>query len=502
MSRENEMPNDQETFDYFRYRPTDEVMLDMDMQYNYDQIENYSTNNLDNKEGIIDLASAVKFLTERQDDIKTYPPNKDLFGDFSSEDRLASIYEMVAKSVDIVSYNHGEDEYKSNITAADKTSPIEHIRAGNQRRIIESMKNGDLNTIIKENFSNYQNQLANELGTDKTQSKMQDDFANQIREINAEMEMHYNEQTHNEQTHDTDDYILDEMTVDEVPILLEKVNEKTAKSLTISPSEIDQLNISIQQAYHQMSHDHAMGELKVYIAQGSVDLLKNLRENMNVGLNDKDIPAYAEKEIGTKKTYDEVMDEYVTEKTNFDEKVLYDKETLFDTVYALQTYNFNEVSGSNKRNPVLITEETKLLLGDDYKQFCDDKFNQKLDNLEQKHTEKSLFGIDVTKLLDDDSKKLDNSKQKDTNKSLLGLDVTKLLGDDDKKLDNVEHTDKSLFGVDVTKSNLDEKQAQQEAVSEPVSTPQKSKGRSVPSEFEDLAEQDLAKGDTDYLPKD
>ena len=159
-------------------------------------------------------------------------------------------------------------------------------------------------------------------------------------------------------------------------------------------------------------------------------------------------------------------------------------------------------SGSNKRNPVLITEETKLLLGDDYKQSCDDKFNQKLDNLEQKHTEKSLFGIDVTKLLDDDSKKLDNSKQKDTNKSLLGLDVTKLLGDDDKKLDNVEHTDKSLFGVDVTKSNLDEKQAQQEAVSEPVSTPQKSKGRSVPSEFEDLAEQDLAKGDTDYLPKD
>lgn len=492
MSRENEIPNDQETFDYFRYRPTDEVIMDMDMQYNYDQIESYATDSLDNKEGIIDLAVAVKFLTERQDDIKKYPPNKDLFGEFSSEDRLASIYEMVAKNVDIVSYNHGENEYKSNITAVDKTSPIERLRAGNQRRIIESMKNGDLNTIIKENFSNYQNQLADVLGTDKAQTKMQDDFANQIREINAEMEMHYNDQIH-----DTDDSILDKMivdgmTVDEVPTLLEKVNEKTAKGYTISPSEIDQLNTSIKQAYHNMVHEHGMGELKVFIAKGSADLLKNLRENMNIGLNDKDIPAYAEKEIGTKKTYDEIMDEYVTEKTNFDEKVLYDKETLFDTVYALQTYNFNKVGDSNKRNPVLITEETRHLLGDDYKQFCDDKFNQKLDNLKGKHTDKSLLGLDVTGLLGGDQK-LDNSKQKPANKSLFGIDVTRLLSDDDKKLDNSK-----------------QKQAQQEftqekeVVSEPVLTPQKTKdvGRSVPSEFEDLVKQDLTKGDADYLPKD
>ena len=392
-------------------------------------------------------------MTERQDDIKKYPPDKNIFDEISSEDRLASIYEMVAKNVDTVSYNHGENEYKSNITIVGKTSSIERLRADNQLRIIESMKNGDLNTIIKENFSNYQNQLADVLGTDKAQPKMQDDFANQVREVNAFVGGN-NTPDFDDTAFDAGGYILDEMTVDEVPMLLEMVNEKVAKGLTISPSEIDQLNTSIRQAYHHMNHEHTMDELTVLVIQDRANMVKTLRENMNIGQDDKDIPAYAEIEIGTDKTYDELMDEYADKKANFDEKVLYDKETLFDTVYALQTYNFKGASNSNKRNPVLITEETRLLLGDEYKQFCDDKFNQKLDNLKEKHTNKSLLGIDVTR----------------SNEKPIQQEFTQ----------------------------------EKEFVSEPVVTPQKTKGvgRSIPSEFEDLVEQDLAKGDADYLPRD
>lgn len=185
--------------------------------------------------------------------------------------------------------------------------------------------------------------------------------------------------------------------------LVSIINNRVYNSKRISEGDIQSINESIRDYYQGINDLLCDNNIAVEALYDQLDCCLTIREKNGIDQNDYDIPSYVEDQIGTRETPLALQMRIEQLRKTGDARYESQITDLYGAVYALQTYNFSDVSAdvtgrrrdSSKYQPSLIDRKTLDVLGCDYQRYYDTCFKERLDALLSIKTDK-----DVTKMID------------------------------------------------------------------------------------------------------
>lgn len=177
----------------------------------------------------------------------------------------------------------------------------------------------------------------------------------------------------------------------------------------ILDSDILYMNKGIKDEFEDIEAKAWEADVKSFSAMDAAMNLRYKREDLGIGENEKDIPAYAEAILGTSKTPDELMAE-INEEVEAAQAVRRDSiQDLFGRVCDLtltDSRDFTmEVAGKNengqKNRLRFVSPETRNMLGPPFEQYQRKQVTGMMREIRAEYMASSVMGIDVSRPVND-----------------------------------------------------------------------------------------------------
>lgn len=177
----------------------------------------------------------------------------------------------------------------------------------------------------------------------------------------------------------------------------------------ILDSDILYMNKGIKDEFEDIEARAWEADVKSFSAMDAAMNLRYKREDLGIGENEKDIPAYAEAILGTSKTPDELMAE-IAEEVEAAQAVRHDSmQDLFGRVCDLtltDSRDFTvEVAGKNehgqKNRLRFVSPETRNMLGPPFEQYQRKQVTGMMREIRAEFLGNSVMGIDVSRPVND-----------------------------------------------------------------------------------------------------
>ena len=177
----------------------------------------------------------------------------------------------------------------------------------------------------------------------------------------------------------------------------------------ILDSDILYMNKGIKDEFEDIEARAWEADVKSFSAMDAAMNLRYKREDLGIGENEKDIPAYAEAILGTSKTPDELMAE-IDEDVKAAQAVRHDSmQDLFGRVSDLtltDSRDFTmEVAGKNehgqKNRLRFVSPETRNMLGPPFEQYQRKQVTGMMREIRAEFLGNSVMGIDVSRPVND-----------------------------------------------------------------------------------------------------
>lgn len=177
----------------------------------------------------------------------------------------------------------------------------------------------------------------------------------------------------------------------------------------ILDSDILYMNKGIKDEFEDIEAKAWEADVKSFSAMDAAMNLRYKREDLGIGENEKDIPAYAEAILGTSKTPDELMAE-IDEDVKAAQAVRHDSmQDLFGRVCDLtltDSRDFTvEVAGKNehgqKNRLRFVSPETRNMLGPPFEQYQRKQVTGMMREIRAEFLGNSVMGIDVSRPVND-----------------------------------------------------------------------------------------------------
>lgn len=188
------------------------------------------------------------------------------------------------------------------------------------------------------------------------------------------------------------------------------VTDHIRQDKRITPEDIAVINHVVQNEYQLIQDDYRAGYLDVDEKGIACETSERVRKQYGFGPDDENLPAYVEAEIGSAGStpVSELQRMHSSAMADVERQYAEDKELLYDEVYALQRFDFSDVkpcvtgwnADGSKRNPTLISFDTRKMLGKEYEAYEAKRFEEHLAAVKARHAGKDtslLMGIDVSK---------------------------------------------------------------------------------------------------------
>lgn len=376
--------------------PSSETMDDMAIQKFYGDVENMSTDTSDDLYGDVVLLNEYleqlhNFQTTGLLDKRPPIPQKTMLGEsVTSEERLDNVYYQLARKLNSISEDYDLYGYNDGLDMTGYDTRDDAV-AGVTANIKSDLQSGHIKRYST--------------GLDTIGLSLMDDERSKD-DARPDVFMTY---PGGDFEGSLEDLLLDEFTVDgtesqKLDAARHTIDNRIRTNTKVTPKDIAVINSGIQAQYADILENYTMQNVDIDARRAMSDRNAAIRNYHNIGLSETTIPAFVEDELGTTDTPDVILEEaYVLKKTvesDYKSKLL----DLYEKTYALQTFDFSDVSADvtgrrsdmSKATPMLITQETKDLLGPDYAEFCDKKFEDAL----QGFRERNILGIDASKSSD------------------------------------------------------------------------------------------------------
>lgn len=177
----------------------------------------------------------------------------------------------------------------------------------------------------------------------------------------------------------------------------------------ILDSDILYINKGIKDEFEDIEARAWEADVKSFSAMDAAMNLRYKREDLGIGENERDIPAYAEAILGTSKTPDELMTE-INEEVEAAQTVRHDSmQDLFGRVSDLtltDSRDFTmEVAGKNehgqKNRLRFVSPETRNMLGPPFEQYQRKQVAGMMREIRAEFLGNSVMGIDVSRPVND-----------------------------------------------------------------------------------------------------
>lgn len=177
----------------------------------------------------------------------------------------------------------------------------------------------------------------------------------------------------------------------------------------ILDSDILYMNKGIKDEFEDIEAKAWEADVKSFSAMDAAMNLRYKREDLGIGENEKDIPAYAEAILGTSKTPDELMVE-INEEVEAAQAVRHNSmQDLFGRVSDLtltDSRDFTmEVAGKNengqKNRLRFVSPETRNMLGPPFEQYQRKQVTGMMREIRAEFLGSSVMGIDVSRPVSD-----------------------------------------------------------------------------------------------------
>lgn len=167
------------------------------------------------------------------------------------------------------------------------------------------------------------------------------------------------------------------------------LDNKVKANSKIIRSEIDDINKFILDEHMSLCEYFDRSVLDHGSLYNQADICENVRNKYNIRLDEKEIPAFVEAEIGSNLTPDDMRKEADALEKDMNETIT----GFYKNVHDLDNYDTSKLSDSDRR-PVLITMATRDALGKGYEDYCEKSVQDLANNLASKY----CMGIDTTKV--------------------------------------------------------------------------------------------------------
>lgn len=193
----------------------------------------------------------------------------------------------------------------------------------------------------------------------------------------------------------------------------------------ILDSDILYINKGIKDEFEDIEARAWEADVKSFSAMDAAMNLRYKREDLGIGENERDIPAYAEAILGTSKTPDELMAE-IDEDVKAAQAVRHDSiQDLFGRVSDLtltDSRDFTmEVAGKNehgqKNRLRFVSPETRNMLGPPFEQYQRKQVTGMMREIRAEFLGNSVMGIDVSRPVNDIQPVKTPEKSRDAAKS-------------------------------------------------------------------------------------
>lgn len=200
-----------------------------------------------------------------------------------------------------------------------------------------------------------------------------------------------------------------------------RVKMRMEKDIPFSAMDVQYLNDAIQRKVESIENTYVLAQSSAYAISSVADVSERRRNEERV---DKlmELPAYLSSEIGTempddlRKQSDDIL---AKGKDTYDTSM----EELYADVYSLERY-------SSRIGSDFLSDTTRDILGDGYKAYSDNQFENTLQRLREEHVKpklNGLSGIDLTqsKVSQNTTKSIDKvSQMKETEKQQTVKDTS------------------------------------------------------------------------------